>query len=85
MFAAKVLGTTHATVKHPSLIGQRLLVVQPLGAGEIADGPPLIAVDQLGAGRGDRVILTSDGSFARQLVGNEKTPIRWYTIGIVDP
>lgn len=85
MFSAKVIGKTHATVKHPSLTGQRMLVVQPLGVDQANDGPPLLVIDQLGAGRGDVVMITSDGSFARQLVNHDKTPIRWYTIGIVDP
>ena len=85
MYSAVVIGTTRATVKHPSLNGQRLLIVQPLGVNDSNDGPPLIAVDPLGAGRGDRVIVTSDGSFARQLVNHEATPIRWYTIGMIDP
>lgn len=84
MQPAKVLGTTHATTKHDSLRGQRLLVVQPLGVGDTADGAPLIVVDQLGATRGDRVMLTSDGAFARELVNHPSTPIRWYTIGIID-
>ncbi|XZE52242.1 EutN/CcmL family microcompartment protein [Planctomycetaceae bacterium SH139] len=84
MQSGKVLGKTRATVKHPSLNGQRLLVVQPLGVDGVADGPPLIVVDQLGAGRGDEVILTSDGPYGRVLVNDERTPIRWYTLGLVD-
>lgn len=84
MQPAKVLGTTRATIKHPSLNGQRLLIVQPLGVDDSADGPPLIAVDQLASSRGDRVMLTSDGAYARDLVGHESTPIRWYTLGILD-
>jgi ethanolamine utilization protein EutN len=85
MQAALVLGTTRATVKHPSLNGQRMLLVQPLGVNDSADGSPMIAVDQLGAQRGDRVIITSDGAFTRQLVGNDRTPVRWCTIGMIDP
>ena len=85
MQPAKVLGTTRATTKHDSLRGQRLLIVQPLGVDESADGPPLIAIDQLGASRGDTVMLTSDGAYARDLVKHDATPIRWYTLGILDP
>jgi ethanolamine utilization protein EutN len=84
MQPAAVLGTTRATVKHESLRGQRLLIVQPLGVDDAADGPPLIAVDQLSASRGDRIMITSDGAYARELVGHEATPVRWYTIGILD-
>lgn len=84
MQSALVIGTTRATIKHASLSGQRLLIVQPLGVGNSADGGPMIAVDQLGAGRGDRVIITSDGRYTRSLVGHSNTPIRWCTIGILD-
>jgi ethanolamine utilization protein EutN len=84
MQPALVLGTTRATIKHASLKGQRMLIVQPLGVADSADGPPLISVDQLGAGRGDRVMITSDGAFTRSLVGNPNTPVRWCTIGILD-
>ena len=84
MQSALVIGTTRGTVKHPSLNGQRLLIVQPLGANNAADGAPMIAVDQLGAGRGDRVMISSDGKYTRSLVGHANTPIRWCTIGILD-
>jgi ethanolamine utilization protein EutN len=84
MLSATVIGTTRATIKHSSLNGQRLLIVQPLGADDKFDGGPMIAVDQLGAGKGDRVILTSDGAYTRKLVNNNLTPVRWCTIGIVD-
>lgn len=84
MQSALVIGTTRATVKHVSLSGQRLLIVQPLGVDDAADGGPMIAVDQLGAGRGDKVMITSDGRYTRSLVGHPNTPIRWCTIGILD-
>jgi ethanolamine utilization protein EutN len=81
---ALVLGSTRATVKHESFEGQRLVVVQPLMLDESPDGPPLLAVDSLGSRRGDRVMLTSDGMYARDVTGNNKTPARWSVAGIVD-
>lgn len=84
MQSALVIGTTRGTVKHRSLNGQRMLIVQPLGANDTADGPPMIAVDQLGAGRGDKVMITSDGRYTRSLVNDPHTPVRWCTIGILD-
>jgi len=85
MMLAKVIGTATATVKHPSLSGTRMLIVQPqLADGSSADGDPLIAVDRLGAARGELVIITSDGRGARAMVGTEKTPIRWTVMGIQD-
>ena len=48
------------------------------------DGDPQIAVDAVGAGKGERVMITSDGRFVRELVKHENTPIRWSVIGIAD-
>ena len=84
MQPALVLGSTHATVKHESFVGQRLVVIQPLGLDESADGPPLIAIDGLGSRKGDHVMITSDGSYAREACGHENTPARWTVIGIID-
>lgn len=85
MQVAMVVGTTYSTVKHNALEGKKLLVTQPLMAdGVSTDGPPLIAVDRIGAGAGDRVILTSDGAAIRSLFGVENSPIRWAVLGIAD-
>ncbi|MGD9723967.1 MAG: EutN/CcmL family microcompartment protein [Pirellulales bacterium] len=85
MQVGTVIGTATATVKHPSLQGQKMLVVQLYGAdGSTPDGEPVIAVDALGAGRGERVIVSSDGQATRQLLGSENTPVRWSVIGLQD-
>lgn len=84
MQPAVVLGTTRATIKHASLNGQRLLIVQPLGVDEAADGEPLIALDHWGAARGERVMLTSDAEYTRSLVNHDQCPARWSTIGVID-
>jgi ethanolamine utilization protein EutN len=85
MHLALVAGTATSTVKHPTLRGQKLLVVQPLLAdGRTPDGDPQIAVDAVGAGKGQRVMITSDGRFVREVVKAENTPIRWSVIGIAD-
>jgi ethanolamine utilization protein EutN len=85
MQTAIVLGSARATVKHASLIGRRLVVVQPLMLDATADGPPLLAIDDLGCRRGDRVIVNSDGPYLRQLLGDRTTPARWSVMGMVDP
>jgi ethanolamine utilization protein EutN len=84
MQPALVLGTARATAKHVSLTGQKLLICQPLGPDDTADGPPQLVVDQLGADRGDHVMLTSDGKHAVQILKSKNTPVRWTTIGIID-
>ena len=86
MQVALVVGHTHASVKHETLASLKLLVTQPLMAdGKSADGPPTLAVDRMGAGPGDRVILTSDGAAIRDMFGVQNSPIRWAVLGIVDP
>jgi len=82
----RVIGTATATVKHPSMAGWKLLVVQPYGPdGRTPDGDPILAVDALGAGTGEMVIISSDRRGTQQLQGTEKTPVCWSVIGIVDP
>jgi ethanolamine utilization protein EutN len=84
MQIGKVLGHAVATVKHPSMNGWRLLLVQPLTADGKEDGEPLLAIDGLGAGSADAVILSNDGAGARQLVGDKNSPVRWFVMGIRD-
>ena len=78
-----VLGTATSTVKHASMKGWKLLIVQPL-AGRLPDGEPVIAVDNLGAGAGSRVLLSSDGRSTRALLKSDTTPVRWSVIGMAD-
>ncbi|MGQ9504314.1 MAG: EutN/CcmL family microcompartment protein [Thermogutta sp.] len=85
MLAGRVIGHATSTVKHPSMQGWRLLLVQPLSAdGKLPDGDPILAVDHLGAGRGDLVIVSSDGKHTQTVLQNPHTPVRWSVIGIVD-
>jgi ethanolamine utilization protein EutN len=81
-----VLGRATATVKHKTLDNQKLLIVQPLMADMArADGGPVIVIDCLGAGIGDSVMMTSDGSALKDMFGIENSPVRWAVLGIVDP
>ena len=83
MQTARVVGTTYASVKHESVSGQKILVVQPYFAGgKQADGYPLMAIAGVGAGRRDNVIITSDGLHARELLNADATPVRWTIIAI---
>ena len=81
---ALVKGRATATIRHPSLAAVKLLVCQPLGAGGGPQGDPVLAVDKLGAGIGDRVMLTSDGLGLRKLLNDNTSPVRWWTLGIID-
>ena len=85
MQLAKIIGTATATVKHPSLAGARLLVVQPLMADRTSpDGDPQLAIDTVGASTGDVTVITSDGRLLRDLLKSDTTPARWSTIALLD-
>lgn len=84
MLLADIIGTVTSTVKHPSLSGLKLLIAQPLSAGLTADGDPVLIVDQLGCGAGDRVIFTSDGTSVREMIGARNTPVRFAVLGRAD-
>ena len=79
-----VVGHATSTVKHPSLNGQRLLVVQMLTPDEAPDGEPVLVIDHLGAGAGSKVIATTDAVQVREMVGARNSPIRWSVMGLVD-
>ncbi len=65
--------------------GCKLLVVQPTMADRITpDGYPLVAIDTIGAGKGERVMITSDGVGTRKMINADATPVRWSVIGIED-
>jgi ethanolamine utilization protein EutN len=86
MYLGRVMGSAHATVKHPSMEGWKLLLVMALQAdGRTPEGDPILVVDSLGAGKGETVMITSDGIGARELVGNPQSPVRWSVLGIRDP
>lgn len=85
MQLATVIGHATATMKHSSMNGWKLLVVQPLTVTGGADGEPVLVVDGMGAGRGSNVIITSDGKAVSQMLGDDRSPVRWAVIGIQDP
>jgi len=81
MRLATIKGHVTSTVKHKSLEGWRLLIAVP----ESPDLAPQIVIDNLGAGIGQKVMISSDGSEARKMVGNNLSPARWSVMGIIDP
>jgi ethanolamine utilization protein EutN len=83
MQLGRVVGTATATVKHPTFQGERLLVVQLEAADGRPDGEPVLCFDRLGAGRGDKVLVTNDGLALQQLIGRT-TPGRWSVLGMPD-
>ena len=84
MQLGRVIGHATSTLKHPSLRGWRLVLVQPVNVMREPEADAVVAVDELGSGPGHLVVLNTDGLAARQVVGDEKTPVRFWVSGIVD-
>ncbi len=84
MLKARIEGNATSTVRHPSLRGWRLLICQPQDEDNRAIGLPLLALDNLGAGRGESVLLTSDGKSVREKIGDAHSPARYMTLAILD-
>ena len=81
MRLATIKGHVTSTMKHRSLEGWRLLIAIP----ESPDLAPQIVIDNLGAGIGQKVMISSDGSEARKMVSDKLSPARWTVMGIIDP
>ncbi|QDU69088.1 EutN/CcmL family microcompartment protein [Engelhardtia mirabilis] len=84
MFLADVIGTVVAPVQHPSLEGRTQLLLRPLSPTGEAAGKTRVAIDHVGAGVGDRVIVIDEGNSGRQLLGGAELPIKTIVVGIVD-
>ena len=84
MLLARVIGNVVSTIKHSSHNGYKLMLVQPLTQNLKKKGNVQIAIDNAQAGEGDLVLLLSEGTAARQILGNSTAPIRAVIVGIVD-
>jgi ethanolamine utilization protein EutN len=85
MYLGRVMGNATATVKHPSMGGAKLLLVMALQAdGHSVEGDPILVIDTLGAGKGETVMITSDGIGTREILGDATSPVRWSVLGIPD-
>jgi ethanolamine utilization protein EutN len=84
MQLARVVGTVVATQKHATLEGAKLLLVQPLTLDDQARGPALLAVDSVGAGVHEKVLIVIEGRAAGEALGRKGAPVDAAIIGIVD-
>jgi len=84
MQSARVIGHATATVKHPSMNGWKLVILQPLDIQNEPDEFPQLAIDPLGAREGDVVFFTSDTKYIQQVTGRKDSPIRFSIQGILD-
>jgi ethanolamine utilization protein EutN len=84
MLIGRVIGDVVATQKDASHVGRKILVVQPLNLDGSERGEPVLALDAVDAGVGDRVLLSTEGFSAMTSVGRPNSPIDSAVIGVVD-
>lgn len=84
MKICRVLGTVTSTAKQPVYVGQKLMVVQPLDEELEPQGHSYLAIDRVQAGKGDLVLVNSEGGAARALFNREVICIRSMITGIID-
>lgn len=84
MQIARVVGTVVATQKHPKFEGAKLLLVQPVTVDDVPRGPTLLAVDSVGAGVFERVLIVIEGRAAGEALGRKAAPVDAAIIGIID-
>jgi microcompartment protein CcmK/EutM len=81
----RVTGTVVSTVQHPFYSGRKQLIVRACTPDGAFDGEAyVIAVDLVGAGVGELVIVEDEGNSARQLLDAPNAPVRSLVVGIVD-
>lgn len=84
MILGKVSGAIHSTINHKFYDNRKLLVIDKLDLEGKPTGDYLIAVDHIGAGAGETVLVIDEGNSARYIVKDDMAPLRSIIVGIVD-
>ena len=84
MILALVTGKAYSSHKHSTFDRMKTLLCQPLSLDLKPTGAPLLAVDSVGAGEGEVVLVIKEGRSARDFTGNPNAATRTMIVGIVD-
>jgi microcompartment protein CcmK/EutM len=84
MQIARVVGTVVSTQKHRTFEGAKLLLVQPVNIDDTPRGHALLAVDGVGAGVDERVLVVLEGRAAGEALGKKGAPVDAAVVGIID-
>lgn len=84
MQIGQVVGTVVATQKHGKLDSAKLLLVQPLGLDARPAGTPVLAIDSVGAGVGEKVLVVIEGKAAGAALRRKAAPVDAAIVGIID-
>ncbi|MBI5836087.1 MAG: EutN/CcmL family microcompartment protein [Candidatus Eisenbacteria bacterium] len=79
-----VVGEVVSTVKICPICNHKLLLVQVVGEHDKPTGQPMIALDKVGAGPGEKVLILDEGNGASQILGGNREPVRTMIVGVVD-
>jgi ethanolamine utilization protein EutN len=84
MQIARVIGTVVSTQKNKKFDGAKLMLVQPLNVDDTPRGNALLAVDGVGAGVDEKVLVVLEGRAAGEALGRKGAPVDAAIIGIID-
>lgn len=84
MILARITGSVVSTIHHPIVDGRRLLIGERLYPDGNPTGGYVIALDAIGAGMGETVLILDEGNGARQILEDDLAPVRSMVVGIVD-
>ena len=84
MYLARVVGDVVATHRLEQLGGRKLLLVRRLSLDDEEEGAEVIALDVIGVGVGEKVLVVQEGTAARALFRNDKIPAQAVVVGVID-
>jgi ethanolamine utilization protein EutN len=84
MILGRVIGEIHGTIKHRFYETRRMLMIEKTSPDGKPTGDYVIAVDSVGAGADERVIVNDEGNGARQILESADGPVRSVVVGIID-
>ncbi len=83
MILGRIIGSVVSIIHHPVIEGRKLLVAERLDAAGGPTGGYIIAIDAIGAGQGETVLILDEGSGARQGLDDDPAPVRSLVVGLV--
>ena len=84
MFIARVVGDVVSTHRHENLGEKKLQLVRRLDLDGNEEGGEVIALDVIGVGVGERVLVVQEGGAARALFNDKRVPVQAVIVGVVD-
>ncbi len=84
MILGRITGSVVSTIHHPVVEGRKLLVAERLDPTGRPTGGYIIAIDAIGAGQGETVLILDEGNGARQILDDTDAPVRSIVVGVVD-